>query len=86
MTKVDTPPMKTAISLPDDIFEAAEELADELGLSRSRLYAQAVAEFVEHHRTDDVTERLNEVYAKTDSRLDPVLEELQARSISRDEW
>jgi hypothetical protein len=78
--------MKTAISVPDEIFEAAEELADELGVSRSRLYAQAVAEFVAHHRTDDVTERLNKVYANTESRLDPVLEELQVRSISRDEW
>ncbi|HEV8241740.1 MAG TPA: hypothetical protein VGS57_20425 [Thermoanaerobaculia bacterium] len=78
--------MKTAISLPDEVFEAAEELADQLGMSRSRLYAEAVAEFVASHRNDDVTERLNAVYAKTDSQLDPVLEELQSRSVSRDEW
>lgn len=78
--------MKTAVSLPDEIFDAAEELAEELGVSRSRLYAQAVAEFVAHHRTDDVTERLNKVYTKTEGRLDPVLEELQARSIAQDDW
>jgi predicted transcriptional regulator len=78
--------VKTAISLPDDIFEAAEELAEELGMSRSHLYAQAVAEFVAHHRNEDITERLNAIYGEAPSALDPVLAELQSRSLSRDDW
>lgn len=78
--------MKTAISLPDDVFEAAEDLAQELGVSRSHLYALAVAEFVGHHRDDNVTERLNVVYEENDAALDPVLADLQSRSLSRDEW
>lgn len=73
--------MKTAVSVPDDIYEAAEDLSEELGVSRSGLYSQAVAEFVNRHRQSDVTERLNAVYAEEDSRLDPVLDEIQVRSL-----
>jgi len=54
--------MKTAISIPDNVFRAAERLARRLGLSRSELYARAVAEFVAQHRGQDITERLNAVY------------------------
>ena len=43
--------MKTAISIPDETFEAAETLAGRLGLSRSELYATAVAEYLARHRT-----------------------------------
>ena len=78
--------MKTAISLPDEIFEAAEDLAEKLGVSRSHLYARAVAEFVAHHRNDDVTTRLDAVYGKAEARIDPVLEDLQSRSVSRGDW
>ena len=78
--------MKTAISLPDDIFEAAEGLAEELGVSRSRLYSKAIAEFVAHHRDDNVTARLNAVYSDAPASLDPLLEDLQSLSIPRGEW
>lgn len=78
--------MKTAISLPDDVFEAAEGLAEELGISRSHLYARALAEFVGQHTDRTITERLNAVYADTESELDPVLEELQSRSLDAEDW
>jgi metal-responsive CopG/Arc/MetJ family transcriptional regulator len=78
--------VKTAISLPDRVFEAAERVAKRLGISRSELYARAVARFVEEHRGDKVTEALDRVYAETDSTLDPVLARLQATSLPRDEW
>ena len=78
--------MKTAISLPDDIFEAAEDLARELGVSRSRLYTLAVEKFVAHHRDDDVTERLNAIYGEIEAALDPVLADLQGRSVPPGEW
>ena len=78
--------MKTAISLPDEVFEAAEQLASELGLTRSRLYADAVADFVANHRNDNITEALNLVYSETSSALDPVVERLQAISVGTDEW
>ncbi|HVS02959.1 MAG TPA: hypothetical protein VMT16_09330 [Thermoanaerobaculia bacterium] len=78
--------MKTAISLPDEVFAAAEELASELGVSRSQLYARAVAAFVARHRQSEVTERLDAVYASAEARLDPVLDALQLRSLPRDDW
>lgn len=81
--------VKTAISIRDDIFEAAERTAATLGLSRSELYARAVAEFVEQCSGDRVTERLNEVYGDdgSSSDLDEVLAALQFHSLSaEEEW
>jgi len=80
--------MKTAISLPDDLFEAADRLAIRLGRSRSELYATALAEYLEKHRFQGVTERLDAVYQAQpeDSQLDPVLDTLQLQSLPREEW
>ena len=78
--------MKTAISIPDEIFDAAEEVARRLNLSRSQLYARAVADFVERQRRDGVTARLDTVYAVNDEGLDPALEQLQLESLPREDW
>jgi hypothetical protein len=77
--------MKTAVSIPDPIFDAAEELAGRLGIRRSKLYARAMAEYVARHR-DDVTEALNRVYGEHSSRLDPVIEAMQFLSLPKDDW
>ena len=61
--------MKTAISIPDDLFDSADELARRMGMSRSRLYAEAVSEYVAKHRDQDITRRLDEVYGEVDSGL-----------------
>ena len=50
--------MKTAIFIPDHVFEAAEQLARRLGQSRSDLYSAAIASYLERHRQDRVTERM----------------------------
>jgi metal-responsive CopG/Arc/MetJ family transcriptional regulator len=78
--------MKTAISLPDDLFAAAEALAQRLGVSRSRLFATALAEFVTKHQTRKVTERLDAVYAAEPSALDPGLRRAQRRRLPADSW
>ncbi|HXV65101.1 MAG TPA: hypothetical protein VEK15_30690 [Vicinamibacteria bacterium] len=78
--------MKTAISVPDAVFDAAEDAAQRLGWSRSELYTKAIAEFLERHRGDKVTEALDRVYGKHPSTLDPVLEKLQYISLSEEEW
>jgi metal-responsive CopG/Arc/MetJ family transcriptional regulator len=80
--------MKTAISIPDAIFEEAERLAKLRGLSRSELYANAVSAYVESEKFSGVRERLDAVYhAKPeDSTLDPILESAQARSLPKEEW
>lgn len=81
-----TQAVKTAISVPDPIFEAAEELAERLGTSRSQLYTKAVAAYVQAHRQENVTEALNRVYAEQPSELDPAVARLQWESIPREEW
>lgn len=78
--------MKTAISLPDDLFSAADALAGRLGVSRSELYATAVAEFLAKHTESQVTARLDQVYADEPSALDPALRQVQGRSIGRERW
>jgi metal-responsive CopG/Arc/MetJ family transcriptional regulator len=78
--------MKTAISIPDPIFDSAEKLARHLSMSRSELYATAVAHFVEMHDTATITERLNAVYTDEASEVDPLLQQMQAHSLPQDEW
>lgn len=78
--------MKVALSIPDDLFESAETLSKRLGVSRSRLYATALADFLAKHRGRKVTERLNAVYAADDSRLPPDIRRLQSRSLEPDRW
>jgi hypothetical protein len=78
--------MKIALSIPDDVFESGETLGKRLGVSRSRLYATALAEFVAKHRGQKVTDRLNAVYGTEDGRLPRSLRRLQSRSVSRETW
>ncbi|MGH7700653.1 MAG: hypothetical protein ACREMJ_09080 [Gemmatimonadales bacterium] len=78
--------MKTAISIPDTVFTAADALARRLGVSRSRLYATALAEYVAKHHAAKVTERLNAVYGSQPSDLDQGVRQAQHRMLSRSEW
>ena len=80
--------MKTAISLPDPLFEAAERLAKRMGISRSELFQRAVQAFLQEHKDEGVTEALDQVYGRPsgEGRLDPLLEQLQLASLSKDEW
>ena len=78
--------MKTAISLPDKLFESTDALARRLGLSRSQLVATALAEYLAKHRGRDVTRRLDAVYGSASSALDPAIRRLQARSLEPDAW
>lgn len=79
--------MKTAISIPDDVYEAAERTAKRLKVSRSRLYTKAVQEFVERHDREGLTEKLNEVYKCADlSAIDPLLHVMQLQSLRKEDW
>ena len=78
--------MKTAISVPDDLFQAVEETARRLGLSRSALYQRAMAEYLQHHGDEGITDALNTVYATQESGVDPVLDRMQIASLPREDW
>jgi len=79
------PVVKRTISIPEDVFAAAEAAGSRLGLSRSELYARAVRRYVTELDADMVTRRLNDVYGTEDSGLDPLLAEAQTASLDKDE-
>ncbi len=78
--------MKVAISLPDPVFRAAETLARRLRKSRSQLYAEAIAEYVGARGAKALTAKLDAVYGKESSGLDPVLRYAQLERLSREAW
>ena len=80
--------MKTAVSIPDPVFQSAEKLAARLGVSRSELYAKALAALVDKHREDVVTSELNEIYGAEGepSSLDQEVARLQSRSLPQEKW
>ena len=78
--------MKTAISIPDPVFEAAESLASDLGISRSELFTKAVADFIESQKYKSVTAKLNAVYSKESAALDSDIAKLQYGSIGHEDW
>lgn len=74
--------MKTAISIPDALFEAADRAAHRLGISRSQLYARALERFLGDEPDEAVTARLDEVYAADDSSLDEAMATAQRRAVA----
>lgn len=81
-----TPPMKTAISVPDDLFERAERAARERGISRSELYATALREYLSKQQLGEVTAQLDAIYADEASALDPGLDRRQRQSLPLEDW
>jgi metal-responsive CopG/Arc/MetJ family transcriptional regulator len=75
--------MRVAISVPAKLFKSGDALAKRLGVSRSRLYSDALGEMIAKQRGKDITERLNAVYRAENSRLDEVVNELQVRSLPK---
>ena len=78
--------MKTAVSIPDHVFRAAETLANRLGISRSELFARALTAYTKDHQHDKVRQALDLVYDEEPSRLDAALSQMQWESVSKDSW
>lgn len=78
--------MKTAISLPDSVFEQAEALAQRLGLSRSELYAKALQAYLKRHNRDQILFKLNQVYSEESSALDSAMARMQFMSLPHEDW
>ena len=78
--------MKTAVSLPDDVFAEAEALAGSQQMTRSGLYTAALREYLARHQPAAVTEALDAVYATEPSSLDPALAAAAAQVLQRSEW
>jgi len=78
--------MKTAVSLPDELFRRAEDLARRLGKSRSQVYREALAEYVSRREPLSVTNTLDELVDEVGPRGDPWLAEAARRALERSEW
>ncbi len=78
--------MKTAVSIPDEVFEEAERLAKRLKRSRSDIFSRALAEYVARHTPDRVTEAMNRTLAELDEPTDPFVRAAAARTLRRTEW
>lgn len=78
--------MKTAVSIPDVVFAAAERLAQRRGCSRSSLYTIALESLLASADRTEVTARLNEVYQEQSSELDPVLRAAQQKALADERW
>ena len=78
--------MKTAVSIPDDVFEDAERLASRLQTSRSKLYARALAEFVARHDDDRVTALMDEAVREAGGQGDAFVAAAAKQSVRRAEW
>ncbi len=78
--------MKTAISIPDKVFEEAERLAERLQTSRSQLYTRAVAEFVARHDDDQVAAAMNRVVDELGPAVNDFTREAARQTLRRVEW
>ena len=78
--------MKTAVSIPDDVYEEAERLARRMKKSRSELYRRALAEYVARHARDHVTEAMDRVWAELVGQPDPFVSTAARRILERSDW
>lgn len=78
--------MKIAISVPDPVFQAGEHLAQQLKLSRSQLYSDALAAYLSSRGATEVTARLDAVYGASGSTLDPSLARAQSEALGDEAW
>jgi metal-responsive CopG/Arc/MetJ family transcriptional regulator len=78
--------MKTAISVPDEIFEDADALAARLGKSRSQLYSEAMAEYLTRHDPETVTERMDRALNAIAEPEDPFVTETTRSILEKVEW
>lgn len=81
-----TPGMKTAVSIPDDVFEKAERLARRMKKSRSELFGNALNEYIARHAPDQVTETMNQVCAEIGSEPDAFATAASRRILERSDW
>ena len=78
--------MKTAISIPDPLFKAAERAAKREKVSRSRLYAKALASYLKSQQDEAIKEALDAVYSDENSELDPELAAAAYDILGKEKW
>lgn len=78
--------MKTAVSIPDDLFDQADRLAHRMNTSRSAIYAQALAEYLARHDDDQVTELMNQAIEEAGAADASFANAAARRTLEETEW
>lgn len=78
--------MKTAVSVPDDVFEKVERFARRAHRSRSEVFSAALREYVARHAPDEVTEAMDRVLAAVNNESDAFLRAAGHRVLEQTEW
>jgi hypothetical protein len=79
--------MTKDITIPLKLVEAADQLAQDLGISASELYVAALSAYIAQYQPNDITAALDQVYSSEESALDPVLLQLQTDSLNdQEDW
>ena len=78
--------MKTAVSVPNEVFERADRLAKQLEVSRSELYSRALREYLARHSADEVTQALDQLCEELDTSSDDFVREASRRVFVATEW
>ena len=78
--------MKIAVSIPDTLFEAADQLAQQRGVPRSQVYAEALRDYLASQGPEAITARLDELYALEGSRVESAWLHAQAHPLADEAW
>jgi len=81
-----TPGMKTAVSIPDEVFEKVERIARRARKSRSEVFSAALREYVARHAPDEVTDSINRVCDRIGEQDDPFVRSAARRILEKAEW
>jgi predicted transcriptional regulator len=78
--------MKTAVSIPDDVYRRIDRLARNTKRSRSRLFSDALWEYLARHENDEITEAMNAAVAGVGETEDPFVSAVASRVLERTDW
>jgi metal-responsive CopG/Arc/MetJ family transcriptional regulator len=78
--------MKTAVTIPNELFDVAERLARRTGKSRSRLFSDALREYVARRSPDKITEAMDEALAEIEKSNDSFVAAVSRRRLEQSEW
>ncbi len=78
--------MKTAVSIPNDVFAEAERLAKRTNKSRSQVFSDALREYLARHSDDEITEAMNRAVDAAGQEPDEWLKIATHRILKRSEW
>lgn len=78
--------MKTAVSIPDDLFEKVERFARRAKRSRSEVFSAALREYMARHAPDEITEAINRAVDEIGDQRDDFVAAASRRVLEKTEW